>query len=128
MCNATSPSEIICTSPVVNSETEKNGIQTYVPGCYREDQLDPIAATQIVWFDKMHHKQQVGPTTINSKHENHIVLPTLENGTIDNKKGTYQRNNLPVRSTFKFPQEARFCLGVAKVELNSENDCQQVFV
>jgi hypothetical protein len=76
----------------------------------------------------MHHKQQVGPATMNSKQDHHIVLPTTADGIIDTKKGTYRYNNLPVRPTFKFPQEARFCLGVAKVELKEGNDSQEVLV
>ena len=32
------------------------------------------------------------------------------------KRGVYEKNNQPKKSTFKYEQEGRFCLGVAKVE------------
>ena len=32
------------------------------------------------------------------------------------KRGVYETNNQPKRGTFKYKQEGRFCLGVAKVE------------
>ena len=33
------------------------------------------------------------------------------------KRGVYNTNNQPKRATFKYEQEGRFCLGVAKVEV-----------
>ena len=30
--------------------------------------------------------------------------------------GVYETNNLPKKASFKYEQEGRFCLGVAKVE------------
>ena len=32
------------------------------------------------------------------------------------ERGVYDTNNQPKKSTFKYEQEGRFCLGVAKVE------------
>ena len=32
------------------------------------------------------------------------------------KRGVYETNNLPKKATFKYDQEGRFCLGVAKAE------------
>ena len=32
------------------------------------------------------------------------------------ERGVYDANNQPKKATFKFEQEGRFCLGVAKVE------------
>ena len=32
------------------------------------------------------------------------------------KRGVYDTNNQPKRATFKYEQEGKFCLGVAKVE------------
>ena len=32
------------------------------------------------------------------------------------ERGVYNTNNQPKRATFKYKQEGRFCLGVAKVE------------
>ena len=35
---------------------------------------------------------------------------------VDAERGVYNTNNQPKRATFKYEQEGRFCLGVAKVE------------
>ena len=35
---------------------------------------------------------------------------------MDVKRGVYETNNQPKRATFKYEQEGRFYLGVAKVE------------
>ena len=35
---------------------------------------------------------------------------------VDVKWGVYETNNQPKKVTFKYEQEGRFCLGVAKVE------------
>ena len=32
------------------------------------------------------------------------------------KRGVYETNNLSKKATFKYKQEGRFCIGVAKVE------------
>ena len=33
------------------------------------------------------------------------------------ERGVYDTNNQPKRASFKYEQEGRFCLGVAKVEI-----------
>ena len=35
---------------------------------------------------------------------------------MDVERGFYDKNNRPKRASFKYKQERRFCLGVAKVE------------
>ena len=44
------------------------------------------------------------------------MLPRNEEGGVDVERGVYNTNNQPKRATFKYEQEGRFCLGVAKVE------------
>ena len=48
--------------------------------------------------------------------EVNIRFPRDEEGNIDVKKGKYDTNNQPKKSTFKYEQEVRFCLGAAKIE------------
>ena len=36
---------------------------------------------------------------------------------MDVERGVYDTNNQPKRAIFKYEQEGRFCLGVAKVEV-----------
>ena len=38
---------------------------------------------------------------------------------IDDKNGKYDTNNQLKKSTFKYEQEGRFCLGAAKIESNN---------
>ena len=44
------------------------------------------------------------------------MFPRGEEGKVDVERGVYDTNNQPKRATFKYEQEGRFCLGVAKVE------------
>ena len=44
------------------------------------------------------------------------MLPRNEDGEVDVERGVYDTNNQPKRATFKYEQEGRFCLGVAKAE------------
>ena len=48
--------------------------------------------------------------------EHNIRFPRDEEGNVDVKNGQYGTNNQPEKSTFKYEQEGRFCLGVAKIE------------
>ena len=48
--------------------------------------------------------------------EHNYLFPRYEEGTIDVKNGKYDTNNQPKNSIFKYEQEGRFCLGVAKIE------------
>ena len=38
------------------------------------------------------------------------------------ERGFYDTNNQPNRATFKYEQEGRFCLGVAKVESREDEE------
>ena len=72
--------------------------------------------SQLVFFDKVCVKQVCGPPSTSHSNECNIVFPRNEEGEVDVKRGVYNTNNQPNRSTFKYEQEGRFCLGVAKVE------------
>ena len=48
--------------------------------------------------------------------EHNIRFPRDEEGNVDVKNGQYGTNNQPKKATFKYEQEGRFCLGVAKIE------------
>ena len=47
--------------------------------------------------------------------ENNIRFPRYEEGGIDVKNGKYDTKNQPKNATFKYEQEGRCCLGVAKI-------------
>ena len=47
------------------------------------------------------------------------MFPRDEEGKVDVERGVYDTDNKPKRATFKYEQEGRFCLGVAKVESKS---------
>ena len=55
------------------------------------------------------------PATSHSN-ECNIVFPRNEEGEVDVERGVYNTNNQPKRETFKYEQEGRFCLSVAKVK------------
>ena len=45
------------------------------------------------------------------------MFPRNEEGEVDVERGFYNTNNKPKKATFKYKQEGRFYLGVAKVEI-----------
>ena len=45
-----------------------------------------------------------------------VLFPINEEGKVDSKIGAYETNNQPKKSTFKYGQEGRLYIGVAKVE------------
>ena len=45
-----------------------------------------------------------------------IRFPRYEEGNIDVKNTKYDTNNPPKKATFKYQQEGKFFLGVAKIE------------
>ena len=48
--------------------------------------------------------------------EHNIRFPRYEEGNIDVTNGKYDTNNQPKKATFKYEQEGRLYLGVAKIE------------
>ena len=88
----------------------------HVPSCYDKTQLPSLTSTQLAFFDEVHVKQVCGPPSKIHSNECNIVFPRNEEGEVDVKRGVYNTNNQPRRKTFKYEQEGRFCLGVAKVE------------
>ena len=88
----------------------------HVPSCYDKSQIPSLTSTQLVLFDEVHVKQVCGPPTTSIPNEFNIVLPRNEEGEVDVEKGVYNTNNQPKIASFKYEQEGRFCLGVAKVE------------
>ena len=55
-----------------------------------------------------------------SVNENNIRFPRDEEGNVDVKNGQYGTKNQPKKSTFKYEQEGRFCLGVEKSKVRME--------
>ena len=52
-------------------------------------------------------------------HLNNIRFPRDEEGNIDVENGKYDMNNQPKKATFKYEQEGKFYLSVAKIESKS---------
>ena len=89
----------------------------HVPSCSDKTQFPSLTSTQLVFFDEVHVKQVSGPPTTSRLNEYNVLFPRNEEGKVDLKRGVYELNNEPKKSTFKYEQEGRFCLGVAKVEM-----------
>ena len=86
----------------------------------RKNQLLSLTSTQIVFFDKIHVKQVSGPPTTSQVNDYNVLFPRYEKGEVDLERGVYDMNNQQNKATFKYEQEGRFCLGVAKVESKEE--------
>ena len=88
----------------------------HVPSCYGKTQLPLLTSTQLVLFDEVHVKQVCGPPSTSRSNECNILFPRNKEGKGEVERGVYDTNNQPKISSFKYEQEGRFCLSVAKVE------------
>ena len=86
------------------------------PSWYDKEQLPSLKSTQVVLSDEIHIQQVSGPPVTSKENENNIRFPIDKEGNIDVKNGKYDTNNQPKKATFKYEQEGRFCIGVAKIE------------
>ena len=86
------------------------------PSWYNKEQLPYLTSTQIVFFDEVHIQQVSRPPVTSKVNKCNIWFPRDEEGSIDVKNGKYDTKNQPKKATFKYEQEGRFCLGVAKIE------------
>ena len=80
-----------------------------IPDAFNPSVLPHITRCQIVYFDEMHIEQHGGPITSDG---NQVRFPRNPDGTF-NRSGSY--GDTLYCATYKYPNQARFCLGVAKV-------------
>ena len=85
------------------------------PSWYDREQLTSMKSTQLVFFSEFHIQQVSVPHMTSNVNEHNIRFPRDEEGNIDVKTGKYDTNNQLKKSTFKYEQERRFCLGVSKI-------------
>ena len=88
----------------------------HVPSCYDKSQLPILTSTELLFFDNVHAKQVCGPPSTSLPNQRNILFPRNEEGEVEVEIGVYNTNNQPKKATFKYEQEGRFCLVVAKVE------------
>ena len=86
------------------------------PSWYDKEQLPSLTSTQLVFFDEIHTQKVCGPPVTIKVNKHNIPFPRDEEGNVDVKNSLYGTNNLPKMATFKYEQEGRFYLGVAKIE------------
>ena len=91
------------------------------PSCYDKEQLPYLTSTKLVFFDEFHIQQVSGPPVTSKVNEHNIKFPRDEEGDIDVKNDKYDTNNQTKKATFKYGQEGRFCLVVAKIESKNGN-------
>ena len=91
------------------------------PSWYDKEQLPSLTSIQLVLFDYIHVQQVCGlPVTI-LVNEHNIRFPRDEEENVDVKNGQYGTKNQPKNASFKYEQEGRFCLGVAKIKSKNGN-------
>ena len=88
----------------------------HVPSYYEKPQLPSLTSTKLVFFDKFNVKQVSGPPTTSRLNKYNVVFPRNEEGRVGVKRDVYETKNQPKKSTFKYDQEGRFCIGLDKVE------------
>ena len=86
------------------------------PSWYDKEQLRSLTSTQLVFFDEIHIQKMCGPHVTSLVNKHNIRFPRDEEGNVDVKNVQYGTNNQPKKFTFRYEQEGRFCLGVAKIE------------
>ena len=86
------------------------------PSWYDKEQLPSLTSTQLVFFNEVHIQQVSVPPVTSKVNEPIIRFPRYEEGNIYVKNGKYDTNNQPKNATFKYEQEGRLCLGVAKIK------------
>ena len=89
------------------------------PSWYNKEQIPYLTSTQLVFFDEVHIQQVSGPPVTSKVNKHNIWFPRYEEGNIDVKNGEYDTKNQPKKSTFKYEQEGRSCLGVSNIENNN---------
>ena len=85
-----------------------------IPSYFDPTQLPTLNPNQIVWWDETHIRQEAGIVTTDGYQ---IRLARDKDGKYD-PNGTYTEESK--RPTFKYTEEARFCLGVASVKVNGK--------
>ena len=83
---------------------------------YDKEQLPSLTSTKLVFFNEVHIQQVSGLPVTSKVNDQNIWFPRDEERNIDVKTGKYDTNNQPKNATFKYEQEGRLCLGVAKIE------------
>ena len=86
------------------------------PSWQDKEQLPSLTSTKIVFFDEVHVQQVSGPNVTRRLNEDNIRFPRDEEWNIDVKNSKYYTKNQPKKSTFKYEQEGRLCLGIADIE------------
>ena len=89
----------------------------HVPSCYDKSQIPSLTSTQLVLFDEVHVKQVFRPPSTSRSNEFNILFPRNEEGEVNVERGVYDTKNQLNIASFKYEKEERFCLGVAKAEI-----------
>ena len=92
----------------------------HVPSYYDKNQIPSLTYIQLVLFDKVYTKQVSGPPTTSWLNEYNIYFPIDEEGKVDAERDVYDTKNKSKRAIFKYEQEGKFCIGVAKAEIKED--------
>ena len=92
----------------------------HIASCCDKNQLPSLTSTQLVFFDDVHVKQVIRPPTTSWVNDYNVYFPRNEEGKVDVVRGVYETNNQTKKATFKYEQEGRLCLRMAKVEIKED--------
>ena len=99
---------------LTHDDLKKEYLNAPIPHEYDPLHLPSITCEQIVWYDEMHIEQEGGANT-NDGYQ--VRFHRDENGKYSPSSPRLAPNNM--KTTFKYPEQARFCLGVCKVKLDN---------
>ena len=83
-----------------------------IPPYFDPSKLPQLDDAKVVYFDEIHIEQQGGATAYNGMQ---VRFPRDAAGRYDPTSKTF--NHEQKQTTFKYPQQACLCIGVAKVRL-----------
>ena len=91
----------------------ENGERVYgpIPIWFSKKNLPELDMSQVAWWDECHIEQQ-GGKVVNKVYQYRFKRDN--NGNLD-ENGSYEHDNRITKTSFKFPEQARFCFGVAQI-------------
>ena len=97
---------------LTHDDLKKEYLNAPIPHEYDPLHLPSITCEQIVWYDEMHIEQEGGA---NGNGGYQVRFHRDEEGKYSPSSPRLAPENR--KTTFKYPEQARFCLGVCKVKL-----------
>jgi hypothetical protein len=111
---------ISLTNNNINNEenNDNNIVRTFIPDYWNSEKLTPINLSQIAWWDETHRRCKIGG--IAGVNDCYPTFPRNKEGYYD-PNGEYS-TTIITQLKVKYQKEARFCLGVAAIKQDGNDN------